>query len=93
VEAVTTFVIAINAGSASAAEAISCPDFRDQAHQAATSGADPGIAFSAKSVQVGATSATAQLVETLDVSGQTKTMAYTLTLTEKSGRWLVCGRT
>jgi hypothetical protein len=91
-EAAETFAIAINAGSGSAAAAISCTTFSNDAHQAATSGADPGISYSVSSVAVTGTDATAQLDEKLDVSGQTRTMDYTLTLTKKSGLWLVCGR-
>jgi len=70
-QAAAAFVIAINAGSAPAAEAVSAR-FSDGARQAATSGADPGISYSAGSVVATGPGATAVLVETLNVAASNR---------------------
>ena len=89
--AATLFVGAINSGSGDGAAAISCTSFADGARSAARSGADPGISFALGAVTTTGTSATATLIQSLDVAGSVQKSTNTLTLAEANGLWLVCG--
>ncbi|HEV7204917.1 MAG TPA: hypothetical protein VGN18_09920, partial [Jatrophihabitans sp.] len=82
---------AVNAGDKDAAAAISCASFRDRAHGAAVTGADPGITFALGEVRVTGTTATATLTEHLVFAGTTSDTRVRLSVVETSGRWLVCG--
>jgi hypothetical protein len=86
------FLAAIRAGKGTAAVAVSCASFADEARGAAHTAHLNGFTFSLGAVHASGPSATAALIQKVDVGGTTQRMVYQLYLERNHSRWLVCGR-
>ncbi len=90
--AVRQFVAALNTGDEARAAAMSCDAFADQARSAARSGKDPAFRYSLGLVhRDDRSSATATVVEHLQLPGSRQTQTNTVSVLRSQGRWLVCG--